>query len=310
MTGEEFFPALVQNLAIALDVSHAFVAEVVSNQPLKLATLAFWADEASAQNFEYDVANNPCEAVVKQANLLYYPDKVQEFFPKSEKLKAMGSVCYLGAPLCDGEQQVIGVLCISGDRPLANAENAKAIIKVFTARAAAELQRQKAKSALHSANQELEIRVNQAIEGLQQRTAALKANQDFLERVLNAVSDPMVVKDQQHRWTILNDAFCQMIGYSRAELIGKSDYDFFPKAEADVFREYDNQVFVTGREYENEGTFTPTSGNSRTISTKKIAFADASGDLALVGIIRDITERKQTEEILRRIAEQKRQNLE
>jgi PAS domain S-box-containing protein len=109
---------------------------------------------------------------------------------------------------------------------------------------------------------------------------------------------------------MLNDAFCQMIGYSRAELIGKSDYDFFPKAEADVFREYDNQVFVTGREYENEGTFTPTSGNSRTISTKKIAFADASGDLALVGIIRDITERKQTEEILRRIAEQKRQNLE
>ncbi|HCF26269.1 MAG TPA: hypothetical protein DEV81_03370, partial [Cyanobacteria bacterium UBA11049] len=305
VTGEEFFPALVQNLATALGVRHVFVAEVVSNQPLRLATLAYYADEAIADNFEYDLVDTPCEPVVKQASLFYYPDKVQELFPNAQNLKATGSVCYLGTPLLDG-QQVIGVLCITSDRPLANEENAKAIITVFAARAAAELQRQRAKSALHLTNQELEIRVNEATEGLRQRTAALKASQDFLDRVLNAVTDPIFVKDRFHRWTMLNDSFCQMIGYPREELIGKSDYDFFPKAEADVFWEYDNRVFTTGIEYENEGAFTDASGAIRTISTKKIAFADASGDRALVGIIRDITERKQAEEVLWQMAERER----
>lgn len=306
VTGEEFFPALVQNLAMALDVRHTLVAEVVSNQPLRLKTLAFWAGDKVADNFEYDLVDTPCQPVVEQANLFYYPDQVQEIFPKSTGLKAMGAVCYLGSPLLDAEQQVIGVLCINSDRPLANEENAKAMIAVFAARAAAELQRQRAKSALRRAYEELEIRVNEATEGLHQRTAALKASQDFLDRVINAVTDPIFVKDRQHRWTMINDAFCQMMGYPREELIGKCDYGFLPKAEGDVFWEYDNRVFTTGIEYENEETLTNAFGTTRTISTKKIAFADASGNQALVGIIRDITERKRAEEALRQMAERER----
>ena len=306
VTGEEFFPALVQNLATALDVRHVFVAELVSNQFLRLATHAYYAGEAIADNFEYDLVDTPCELVVKQTSLFYYPEKVQQLFPNTQELKAMESECYLGAPLLDGEQQVIGVLCIMSDRPLANEENAKAIVTVFAARAAAELQRQRAKSALHRANEELEIRVKEATVGLCQRTAALKASQYFLDRVLNAVTDPIFVKDKQHRWTMLNDGFCQMIGYPREKLIGKSEYDFFPSAEADVFWEYNNRVFTTGIEYENEEAFTDASGARRTLSTKKIAFADASGDRALVGIIRDITERKQAEEVLRQMAEREK----
>ena len=306
VTGEEFFPALVQNLATALDVRHVFVAELVSNQFLRLATHAYYAGEAIADNFEYDLVDTPCELVVKQTSLFYYPEKVQQLFPNTQELKAMESECYLGAPLLDGEQQVIGILCIMSDRPLANEENAKAIVTVFAARAAAELQRQRAKSALHRANEELEIRVKEAIVGLHQRTAALKASQDFLDRVLNAVTDPIFVKDKQHRWTMINDGFCQMIGYPREKLIGKSDYEFFPPAEADVFWEYDNRVFTTGIEYENEEAFTDASGARRTLSTKKIAFADASGDRALVGIIRDITERKRAEEVLRQMAEREK----
>jgi hypothetical protein len=69
------------------------------------------------------------------------------------------------------------VLCINSDRPLANEENAKAMVAVFAARAAAEIQRQRARTALRHAYEELEIRVNKATEGLRQRTAELeKAN--------------------------------------------------------------------------------------------------------------------------------------
>ena len=190
VTGEEFFPALVQNLAMALDVSHAFIAEVVSNQSLKLKTLAFWAGEELVDNFEYDLVDTPFAPVVEQGKLYYQPHQVQQLFPLATGLKAMGGGCYLGAPLLDGQQQAIGVLCINSDRPLANEENALAIITVFAARATAELQRQKAKSALRRAYEELSIRVNEATVGLRQRTAELmKAN--TAERAISSIVQQM-----------------------------------------------------------------------------------------------------------------------
>ncbi|MGK7877396.1 MAG: response regulator [Xenococcaceae cyanobacterium] len=177
VTGEEFFSALVQNLTMALDIRHAFVAEVVSNQPKKLKTLAFWADGKREDNFEYDLTDTPCELVVEHAKLYYYPDKVQELFPKALGLKAMEALCYLGIPLWDGEQQVIGTLCINNDRPLANEENAKVIMRVFAARAAAELKRQRVQAVRWRTCDELAILLKVATQGLRQRTAELvKAN--------------------------------------------------------------------------------------------------------------------------------------
>jgi PAS domain S-box-containing protein len=139
-----------------------------------------------------------------------------------------------------------------------------------------------------------------------QAEAALQASQDFLKRVIDAVPDPIFVKDQQHRWTIVNNAFCQMTGYSREELIGKSDYDFFSKDEADVFWKYNDQVFTTGIEYENEETFTNGFAKNYTLSTKKVAFKDGAGNQVLVGVARNITDRKLAEAALQESAERER----
>ncbi len=49
----------------------------------------------------------------------------------------------------------------------------------------------------------------------------------FLLQIINGTSDPIFVKDRQHRWVLLNDAFCNFMGRQREELIGKSDYEFF-----------------------------------------------------------------------------------
>jgi PAS domain S-box-containing protein len=185
VTGEEFFPALVQNLATALNVSSAFVAELGSKPPQSLQTLAFWFGSKAETNFEYNLNGTPCEPVVEQANLCYYPDKVGELFPNAAGLKEMGAVCYLGAPLLDGKKQVIGTLCINNDQPLVNEENAKKIMKVFAARAAAELQRERAEQALRRAYDELEIRVNDSTQGLRQRTAELVQANAVLETQIN-----------------------------------------------------------------------------------------------------------------------------
>ncbi|MEG4969455.1 PAS domain S-box protein [Microcoleus sp. B6-A1] len=118
----------------------------------------------------------------------------------------------------------------------------------------------------------------------------LEASKKFLNYTIDALADPIFVKDEQHRWILLNDAFCKLLGKQREELLGKSDYDFFPKQEAEIFWQNDEQVFRTGEENESEEIFTDGSGAKHILSTKKTVFENTDGSKILVGIIRDITE--------------------
>ncbi|MEH2005888.1 PAS domain S-box protein [Nostoc sp.] len=110
----------------------------------------------------------------------------------------------------------------------------------------------------------------------------------FLHEMINSICDPIFVKDRQHRWVLLNDAYCDFVGHSREELIGKSDYDFFLQAEADVFRQKDELVFTANITNENQDLFTDAQGIAHLISTKKSCFEDETGNKFLVGSIRDI----------------------
>ena len=83
---------------------------------------------------------------------------------------------------------------------------------------------------------------------------------DHLEKLINAIADPLFVKDRRHRWAFLNDAYCQFMGYSREALLGKTDHDFFPGQEADLFWEKDELVFQTGRDNLSEENFTDAQG--------------------------------------------------
>lgn len=123
----------------------------------------------------------------------------------------------------------------------------------------------------------------------------------FLEQIVDTIPDPIFVKNEQHRWIMLNDALAKFIGHPRAELLGKSDYDFFPKAEADVFQQKDAEVFDSGRTNINEEQFTDAEGKTHTIITKKSVFQDSSGKKILVGAIRDVTEIKDAQQALQRV---------
>lgn len=124
----------------------------------------------------------------------------------------------------------------------------------------------------------------------------LRASRNFLDSVIDSVSDPIFVKDRQHRWTLLNEAFCTFIGQQRETLVGKSDFDIFSREQADVFWENDELVFDSDKCILNEENFTSSSGEEHFIQTKKTPFVSHDGRQMLVGVIRDITERKQYEE--------------
>ncbi|MBX3467894.1 MAG: PAS domain S-box protein [Planctomycetes bacterium] len=122
---------------------------------------------------------------------------------------------------------------------------------------------------------------------------------EFLARLLDSVADPIFVKDERHRWVVFNRAFEELMGHPREELLGRSDYDFFPREEADVFWAQDEVAFRAGEVNENEENLTDARGRRHVILTKKQAFTQPDGRRVLVGVIRDVTERRAAEQALR-----------
>jgi PAS domain S-box-containing protein len=133
-------------------------------------------------------------------------------------------------------------------------------------------------------------------------TTPAAPNLVFLGMVLDALPDPVFVKDRAHRFAMVNEAFCRFTGVGRAQLIGRTDRDFFPEHEADEYVRRDDEVFESGRENLNEETLTDPTGRTYTISTKKSLYIDAGGRPFLIGVIRDTTEvvaaRKEREKLV------------
>ena len=123
----------------------------------------------------------------------------------------------------------------------------------------------------------------------------------FFLQVLDLVAYPIFVKDRSFRFVFLNRALCQMVGHPHAAMLGKTDYDFFPREEADFFRTKDIEMFESGREVVvDEEAITDASGTRHVLATIKAPLRDATGAIThLVGVIHDITRLKQAEEALR-----------
>jgi PAS domain S-box-containing protein len=117
--------------------------------------------------------------------------------------------------------------------------------------------------------------------------------QEYLDTIIQSISDPIFVKDREHRWVFVNNAFCRFMGYPRVQIIGKSDYDYFPHEQADVFWQKDEEVFASGQENVNEEKLTDAEGQLHTIITKKTRYSDHEGSQFIVGIIRDVTDLRQ-----------------
>ena len=173
-TGKDFFPALVKHLAIALDVPYVMVMEKLEYQPRQLRTLAAWANQTFAENITIPLDGNPCDAVIQEGQPCYYPDTLQERFPTSAVIKDLQAESYLGVPLVSASGHVIGNLCLLHTQPLAVDKNRHAILSVFAARAAAELERQWAEQARNQAYEALEFRVEERTTQLLEINTALE----------------------------------------------------------------------------------------------------------------------------------------
>ena len=122
---------------------------------------------------------------------------------------------------------------------------------------------------------------------------------EYFKAAIDCIGDPVFAKDRHYKFVFVNDAACEMFGKPREQVLGRTDYELFPKEQADVFRRHDNSVFATGEADVHEEQVTDAQGNVRTIVTKRTLYINEAGERCILGAIRDITDRKRSEEELR-----------
>ncbi len=134
-----------------------------------------------------------------------------------------------------------------------------------------------------------------------QAETALKQERNLLRTLVDHLPDMVYVRDLGDRFLFANESFARrMGGASEADLVGKSDADFYPPEVAACFAENDRKVFAGGEIIGHECTVTFPNGETLAIVSTKVPLKNAEGKVTgLIGVIHDITEQKRAETVLR-----------
>lgn len=132
---------------------------------------------------------------------------------------------------------------------------------------------------------------------------AIAHEKALLRGVIDATPDLIFFKDLNSIYLGCNKAFALYAGHTETELIGKSDFDFFDQETAQLFRNKDQLMIESGHAVSNEEWITYPDGRKVLLETLKTPYRGANGKvLGLVGISRDITERKADEVKIQRLS--------
>lgn len=126
------------------------------------------------------------------------------------------------------------------------------------------------------------------------------AERNLLRTLIDSIPDYIFVKDTQNRFIMVNDTVLAGSGLkTKEDILGKTDFDFFPADIAQAFYEDEQHVMATGQAIlgKEEASVHLRTGQPIWYSTTKVPLRDRHGTIiGLIGISRDITERKLAEQ--------------
>ena len=135
----------------------------------------------------------------------------------------------------------------------------------------------------------------------QEAEEMMAGERNLLRTVIDNLPDFIYVKDVNHRYLLNNIAHARSLGTTSNGVVGKTDFDFFPAELAQGYREDEEQVLSTGQPLINHDELSiGQNGEPIWASTTKVVLRNHRDEIVgMVGITRDITERRRAEEDLR-----------
>jgi PAS domain S-box-containing protein len=195
-TGKRFFRALVKNLSQVLGTHGAWVTEYLP-ESRRLRSLAFWLGDEYVDHYEYDIRGTPCGKLLEEKIYLHIPDKVVELFPNDPDLATIGAVSYIGFPLLDEHQNVLGNIAVVDTRPIPDSFRSLALFRIFAARATAEILRLDAE-------------------------AELKEREEKLRGIFEGALDAIVELDQDFRIIMMNPSARKLFAIEDNNIVGSA----------------------------------------------------------------------------------------
>lgn len=148
--GTDFFRTLVERISEALNVHMVLVSECTDHTKSRLRTLAFYKGDEIKENVEYDVAGTPCDIILRTNEPLLIKEKTDKQYTREAGVEG-----YFGAPITNRAGEVIGHIGLFNNKKLDLSPGEQEIIKIFSDRAAAEIERNISSEKLLSAMEEV-----------------------------------------------------------------------------------------------------------------------------------------------------------
>lgn len=263
-TGAEFFELLTHNMVEALGAKGGVVGRynAVANS---IETISYVLDDQLMDNTRYGLDGTPCENVVL-GEICVIEKGVQELFPKDCMLVELGIESYAGIPLFHQSGNVAGIMAVLFSHPLTETALVRSTLKIFAARAAAELDRQQA-------------------------DARIREQASLLDKAQDAI----LVRDLNHQITFWNKSAERVYGWTADEAVGCSVQDLLFKDPA-AFAKAHEQTLRLG-EWVGEMSQVDKFGNDLALEGRWTLVRDEHGEPESVFVINtDVSEHRKLEQ--------------
>jgi len=269
-TGDEFFRSLVTYLAKTLGVDYALIGELTGDGLDAVATTSVYAHGVIIENIVYKLAGTPCANVI-EAEPCCYSSGVQSMYPDDDLLVEMGVDSYAGTTLFGTDGRPMGILVVLDSKPMANEKFTLSLLQIFASRASSEMERLKAFEAVRESEARL-------------RTLMENAN----DAILLADAKTGIITDA-------NKKAEEIFGYGREKLIGMHQSLLHPTAEAEMYKALFAEHVARGEALTGDLLIQRCDGSTLPVEISS-SVVEISGRKTVIGLLRDITERKQAEE--------------
>lgn len=309
---EESFDRLTRLVAYILQAPVALVSLVDADR--QFFKSCFGLSEPWSSRRETPLSHSFCQHNRTAGQPLIIEDaRVHPLFKDNLAIRDLNVVAYLGIPLVTPDGYILGSFCVIDIKPRCWTEKDVEVIEDLAVSVMTEIQLRTEMAARHKSEKERDrlreenARLHVEIGARMQAEVALRKSEEELRKsegrlraLIQTIPDLVWLKDRDGTYLSCNKIFQRFFAAKGQDIVGKTDYDLVDRELADFFRKHDQKAIAAGKPSSNEEWVTCLEdGHQALLETIKTPIYEDKGSLlGVLGIGRDITERRRNEEAL------------